>query len=133
MVKIGPFISEYMIADRQTHRHRRTHSHAHHNTPLSYRGRRDKAIVDIRLRPRSGDAPGGSVCVYATVTNPCCFLLSHYCVAYSWPLCTNMTSSTKPEVHNVSQRPQSSTDPQTWVTRTKTGKDRTLWFRRYTR
>ena len=31
-----------MIADRQTHRHtqieRHTHRHAHHNTPLLYRG-----------------------------------------------------------------------------------------------
>ena len=41
-----------------------------------------------------------------TVTNP-------RCVAYSWPLCTNMTPSTKPEVHNVSQRRQSRTEPRT--------------------
>jgi len=33
--------SEDMIADRQTHTHtdRQTDMHAHHNTPLPYRGR----------------------------------------------------------------------------------------------
>ena len=58
--------------------------------------KQNKAIVDIRLRPRSGAAPGGSVCVYATVLYSCYFLLSHYCVAYSWPVCANITSSIKP-------------------------------------
>jgi len=38
------------------------------------------------------------------VLNPCYSLLSHYCVAYSWPLCANMTSSVKPEVRSISQR-----------------------------
>jgi len=32
-------------------------------------------------------------------------------VAYTWTVCANMTSSTKPEVHNVSQRSQRSTEP----------------------
>jgi len=32
------------------------------------------------------------------------------CIANSWPLFTNMTSSIKPEVHNVSQRRQRRTD-----------------------
>ena len=30
-------------------------------------------------------------------------LLSHYCVAYSCPLCTNMTSSIQPEVRNAAK------------------------------
>ena len=30
------------IADRQTHTHRQTDRHAHHNTPLPYRGRRNE-------------------------------------------------------------------------------------------
>jgi len=32
-------VSEDMIADRQTHTHRETDRHAHHNTPLPHRGR----------------------------------------------------------------------------------------------
>ena len=38
-------------------------------------------------------------------------LLSHYFrVAYSWPLCANVTPSIKPEVHNESQRCQRMTE-----------------------
>jgi len=33
------------------------------------------------------------------------------------PLCANVTSSIKPEVHNVSQRRQGRTEPRPWVTR----------------
>ena len=32
-----------------------------------------------------------------------------FCVTYSRPLCTSVASSTKPELHNVSQRPQGRT------------------------
>jgi len=32
----------------------------------------NKAIVDIRLRPRSSASPGGSVWVHATMSNSCC-------------------------------------------------------------
>ena len=57
-----------------------------------------KAVVDIRLRPRSCAAPGGSVSVHAVVSNPCCPMLSNFeytpfRVAHSWPLCAQMTSS----------------------------------------
>ena len=36
------------------------------------------------------------------------------------PLCAYMTSSIKPEVHNVSQSRQSRTEPRTWATHTHT-------------
>ena len=65
----------------------------------------DEAIVDIRFH--SGAAPWW---VYATVIIHS--LLSHYCVAYSWPLCTNMTSSIKLELHNISWRRHRRTEPQ---------------------
>ena len=73
-----------------------------------------RAIVGIRLHPGPVLPPGEPVWVYATVTNPCYSLLCHYCVVYSWPLRTNTTSSTKPEVHNISQRPQRRTEPRTY-------------------
>jgi len=69
--------------------------------------------------------PGGSVWVYVTVINPRYSLLNRYCVACSWPLCTNMTSSIKPEVHNVSQRCQRRTEPRTYRL-TRRGK---FWWR----
>ena len=62
----------------------------------------NKAIVDITLRPpRSGAAHGVSVSVYATVSNPCCILLSLYCVPKSRPLRANMTSSIKRQYRNA--------------------------------
>jgi len=60
-----------------------------------------------RLRPRSDDAPRGSLSVYDH-TAPCRVTPSEHTplrIAYFWPLCANMTSFMKPEVvHNVSQR-----------------------------
>ena len=49
-------------------------------------------------------------------------LLSHFehrsfRVTYFWPLCAKMTSSMKPEVHNVSQRRQRTTEKRHYVTR----------------
>jgi len=41
--------------------------------------------------------------------------------AYSWPLCTNMTSTIKPEVHNVSQRRHRRTERLPQVTCAKFG------------
>ena len=38
----GTCSSEDMIVDRQTYTHRQTDRHAHHNTPLPYRGRSNK-------------------------------------------------------------------------------------------
>ena len=32
--------------------------------------------------------------------------ISHFRITYSWSLCTNMTSSIKPEVHKLLQRPE---------------------------
>ena len=40
LAKIGRVVSEDMVADRQTHTH--PDRHAHHNTPLPYRGRSNK-------------------------------------------------------------------------------------------
>jgi len=44
-----------------------------------------------------------------------------FCVAYSWSLCANMTSSIAQKVHNISQRHQTTTEPRWWVTCTKIG------------
>ena len=59
-------------------------------------------VVDIRLRLLSGAAPwcvSLSIRLYATVLIPCYSVLSHYSVAYIWPLCVNMMSFIKP--HNA--------------------------------
>jgi len=45
------------------------------------------------------------------------FSIRHSRVAYSRLLCAHMTSSTKPEVHNVSQRCQRKTEPRLWESR----------------
>jgi len=79
--------------------------------PVDCKG--NKAVVDIRLRPRTSSAPGGSV-VY--MSNPCHPLLSHFeytlfRVAYSWPFSEKTTSSLKQEVHNVSKRCYTRTEP----------------------
>jgi len=42
--------------------------------------------------------------------------LGFYTFRAEEPLCENMTSSTKPEVHNLSQRPQTRTEPRPWAT-----------------
>ena len=74
--------------------------------------------------------------VYAAVSNPCCPLWSHFkytplCVAYYWPLCANMTSCIKPEVHSISQRRQRRTEPRLSVTCTKIWRRSELQFRMF--
>ena len=71
----------------------------------------NKAIVDIRLRPRSSASLAGQFdymlrCQIRAAPSSHSEYIHLFCVAYSWPLCANMTSSTKPEVHEVSQRRQ---------------------------
>ena len=79
-----------------------------------------------QTQPPVGCCPGASVWVYATELNPSYSPLSLHCVASCfWPLCANVTSSIKPELHNISQRLQRKTEPQPYVTRTKIGVDRT--------
>ena len=58
------------------------------------------------------------LCLIAPLSNLYCHLVSHFeytrfCVAHSWPLCAKVSSSTKPEVHNVSQRRHSMTETMT--------------------
>ena len=48
-----------------------------------------------------------------------------FCVAYSWPLCANMTLFVKLEVHNVSQHRQRKIDPGPYVISTKISENRT--------
>ena len=64
-------------------------------------GRSNKVTAGIRLRSWSGAARGEplSVGLYALR------------VAYAWPLCANMTASTKPEVRNINRR-RRRTEPQ---------------------
>jgi len=55
-------------------------------------------------------------------------------VAYSWPLCANMTSSTNPEVHNVSQRRHRRIEPYSHIQHAHEicwSSDQ--WFQRYAR
>ena len=42
-----------------------------------------------------------------------------FLVDYSWPLCANVTSSIKPEVHNISQLRQRRTEPRPLITCTE--------------
>jgi len=51
---------------------------------------KNKTVVDIRFRPRSGVAPSGSIWVFAAVLDLCYSILSRYCVAYSWKIVVNM-------------------------------------------
>ena len=51
--------------------------------------------------------------------------MSHHCVAFSWQLRANVSSSIKPEVYNVSQRHQKRTYPtDIFNTHKKLGEDR---------
>jgi len=82
------------------------------------------ATVDGRLRPRcalglyrwseSGWNRRGSFGCYAAVLSP----LGDTHDAPLGPLCENLTSSTKPDVHNVSQRRQRRTEPR-WKSNAK--------------
>jgi len=54
----------------------------------------------------------------------CKFECTHFRVALSWPLYANMTSSTKPEVNNVSHRRHGPIDGQvTWITKSSASAD----------
>jgi len=57
--------SEDMIADRQTHT-RQTDIHAHRNTPLPYRGRRNAGDVSIPTRRQCTQTAGDGSCHIAT-------------------------------------------------------------------
>ena len=83
-----------MLADRQTNRH------DHHNTPLLYRRRSNKAIVDSRLRFRCSP-------LLSRFEN-----IRRFRVAFSY-LVDNvqMTSSTKPEVYKLLHCRQRRTEP----------------------
>jgi len=66
------------------------------------RGQNKQSIVDISW-------------VYAAVPNPCCpcwviFILGYVFFASPRPLCASLKSSTTPEVHNLSQRRQKTTE-----------------------
>jgi len=66
----------------------------------------DNAIVNTRLRPRCGADPGEPVWEYATKSNSCCHLASHFEYTHlASPVPGHYDiASTKPETRNVSQR-----------------------------
>jgi len=68
--------------------------------------------------------PCGSITVFVGVSNPAalCWVTLNirlFLAVYSWPLCSNITSPIKPEVHNVSQRRQMRIEPWPQVTHMK--------------
>jgi len=79
--------------------------------------------TNIRLA-RSVLPLGASVWLYTTLCQTraaSCWLTLSICffrVAYPWPSRASITSSTKPEVHNVSQRHQRRTEPRPLIKRT---------------
>jgi len=80
--------------------------------------------TDIIRLARSVLPLGASVWLYTPLCQTraaSCWLTLSICffrVAYPWPSRASITSSTKPEVHNVSQRHQSRNEPRPLITRT---------------
>ena len=120
-----------MLADRQTRT--KTDRHGHHNTPLPYRRRSNKAMVHCRLRPRcplhrgsvysrrppssrtrrnQHHAAGALACARRRNDVTRCNGIDTLTCG---PLYANMTSSTKPEVrvhtyHNAAKEGPSHSD-----------------------
>jgi len=85
--------------------------------PMNDGAKSQKATVapdDVRRGPNKQSIVDISW-VYAAVPNPCCpcrviFILGYVFFASPRPLCASLKSSTTPEVHNLSQRRQKTTE-----------------------
>jgi len=74
-VKVGQQLGHWATCLVNRPRHS---THARTQPTFILRYLRNKAIVNIRLRPRSDAAARGPARVFAAVSNPCCPLLSHF-------------------------------------------------------
>jgi len=94
------------------------------NELVGIKPRNDKGNRGYQTAPGPVSPPCGSITVFVGVSNPAalCWVTVNirlFLAVYSWPLCSNITSPIKPEVHNVSQRRQMRIEPWPQVTHMK--------------
>ena len=100
-------------------------------------------MTDHILRPRFATAYIIRLRAYGLLLQPPTTAWLHHQVGWLFqcytgtpaygPLCAYMTSSIKPEVHNVSQSRQSRTEPRTWATCTENWRRSDVQFWRHDR